>query len=345
MTRRSNPIKTALTFLLPAAIMAAGAFWFFSELRAVAPGSTDKQAVTIPTGSGVRAISRILEDQQLIRHRLAFELAISLAGLSKDLQAGTFELSPSMSATEIGRAVARGKAVKELSLTFVEGWTSAQIGDYLEKQGIGTRQEFMSYASIEDSRTILPDERFDFLAGRPSGATLEGYLFPDTYRVFPDVSQPEVIRKMLLNFGARLTPELRNNLARTGRRLHDVITLASIVEREVGSEQDRRLVADIFWRRLAAGIALQSDATVNYVTGKSALQPTIADTEVDSPYNTYKYRGLPPGPIGNPGLASIKAAVSPESNPYFFFLTDSTGTVHYAKTFEEHLANKKKYLP
>ncbi len=345
MARRSNLLKTTLTFVLPAAVFATGGWWFFSELRAVDPGSKDKQVVTIPTGSGVRAISRLLEDQQLIRHRLAFELAVGLAGLSKNLQAGTFELSPSMSATEIGRAIARGRAVKELSLTLVEGWTSSQIGEYLAKQGIGTREEFISHASVQDSRTILPNERFDFLVGRPPGATLEGYLFPDTYRVFPDVSQPEVINKMLSNFGAKLSPELRSDVVRAGRSLHDVVTLASIVEREVRSEQDRRMAADIFWRRLSAGIPLQSDATVNFVTGKSALQPSSADLEVDSPYNTYKYRGLPPGPIGNPGLNSIKAAVSPEPNPYFFFLTDPAGAVHYAQTFEEHLTNKKKYLP
>jgi UPF0755 protein len=125
--------------------------------------------------------------------------------------------------------------------------------------------------------------------------------------------------------------------------------MASIVEREVGCEknnhvQDCALVADIFWRRIKAGMPLQSDATVNFVTGKSLLQPTNSDLEKDSPYNTYKYRGLPPGPIGNPGLKSIRATIFPQANEYFYFITDAQGVFHYGKTIEDHIANRQKYL-
>jgi len=150
---------------------------------------------------------------------------------------------------------------------------------------------------------------------------------------------------MLDNFDAKLTDELRQEIASQGRTIHEIVTLASILEHEAANDRDRPLIADIFWRRLAAGIPLQSDATVNYVTGKSLASPTIADTEIEHPYNTYRNRGLPPGPIGNPGLASIIAAIRPEANENLFYLHAPDGTTYYARTFEEHKANKVKYLP
>ncbi|MBI4092844.1 MAG: endolytic transglycosylase MltG [Candidatus Kerfeldbacteria bacterium] len=344
MPRRTTVFKSTISFVLPTALVVAGVWWFFSELRALKPNDSTRQMVVIAKNIGVRGVAQQLEGDGLIRNRFAFQLAVGLAGLSKNLQAGTFELAPSMSATEIARLLTKG-SVKEVVLTIPEGWTAKQIGDYLERQGIGTSDDFQQVARAHDSRTVLPDDQFDFLGGRPPAATLEGYLFPDTYRVFPDASTTTVVKKMLQNFNVKVTTELKIEAQRRGYSLFDVVTLGSIVEREVRTEADRRLVADIFWRRLAAGIPLQSDATVNYVTGKNLLQPTQADTEADSPYNTYKYKGLPPGPISNPGFISITAAIRPEPNPYFYFLTDAQGTVHYAKTYEEHLANKQKYLP
>ncbi len=345
MSKRRQHLLATAALVLSIAAVVAGAVWFFAELRPVNGGAEQRVTVTVLAGSGVRQISQQLEAAGLLRSRLAFELAVGLAGFSQQLQAGTFELSRSMSASEIARSIAQGAGVKEVVITVREGWTSRQIGEELEKQGLGRMADFVVAASSHDSRTILPDESFDFLAGRSSQATLEGYLFPDTYRFFPEARAVDVIRKMLANFGKKLTPDLRIVVTQQGRTLFDAVTLASIIEREVVSDIDRRKVADIFWRRLDAGIPLQSDATVNYVTGKNLLQPTLADTEVDSPYNTYKYRGLPPGPIGNPGLASITAVIRPEANTDLYFLTDAAGNVHYAKTFEEHLENKRKYLP
>lgn len=351
MARRSKLVRNTLGFLLPTLLIIAGIWWFFAALGPVDRNRTEKSNVTISKGTGVRAIAQQLEEKGLIRSSIAFQLAVGLGGMAKSLQAGTYELSPSMSATEIARMFVQAKTQREMTLTIPEGWTSKQIGQYFEKQGIGTAEEFTTNASVYDSRTILPDDTFTFLADRPKNATLEGYLFPDTYRVYPDATQKDVIGKMLTNFGTKVTPELREALARSGRKLSDAIILASIVQNEVRCPNettacsDRRIVADIFWRRIAAGIPLQSDATVNYVTGKGKSQPSSADLEVNSPYNTYLNRGLPPGPIGNPGLSSIVAAIRPEANQYFFFLTDASGGVHYAKTYEEHLANKKQYLP
>jgi UPF0755 protein len=182
---------------------------------------------------------------------------------------------------------------------------------------------------------------------------------PDVYHIFVgggmggdrvvdlfagDVKTEDLVATLLRNFGAKLTPTLRAKAAEEGRPLFDVVTMASIVEAEVRGDEDRRMVADIFWRRLDVGMALQADSTVNYVTGKGHASVSLEDTEVESRYNTYKYPGLPFGPICNPGLSAIKAAVDPKPNAYWYFLTDKEGTVHYGKTLDEHNTNKAIYL-
>lgn len=342
--RRTSPIISTIVFLVPVLLIAAALWWFFDEMQPMNAADKGTVTITVPPKSGVRAIADQLSDTGLIRNRYTFIAAVALSGLGKDLKAGTFSLSPSMSATVIARELAKRNAAEEIVLTIPEGWTTAQIAAYLEQKGIGTKEDFISAAGVNDSRVILPDERFDFFAGRPPAATLEGYLFPDTYRVFPDATPADVIKKLLDNFGTKVTPEIRERIQAKGMTIYSVVTLASIVEREVRKDEDRAMVADIFLRRLTIGMPLESDATVNYVTGKSALQPTLTDTEIESPYNTYRNKGLPPGPINNPGLSSITAVINPQPNSYLYFLTDSAGGVHFGTTYEQHLANKQQYL-
>lgn len=348
MPRRGTLVRSLLGFVLPTVAVAAAVTWFFVELGPYSPGSEQKISLTIPYGSSVRSIGRQLEEAKLIRNQYAFDLAVVLAGLNKSLQAGTYELSQGQSATAIARTIGKGQAVTEVTLTIPEGWTSSQIGAYLEEQKIGTKDEFLALAALHDSRDIFPDQTYDFLAGRPLAASLEGYFFPDRYRVFLDATSKDVVGKMLNNFGTRVTNELRQEAIQQGHTLFEVVTLASIVDHEVSIEQkydqDRAMVADIFWRRLKAGIPLQSDATVNYVTGKNLLQPTLSDLQTESLYNTYLHAGLPPGPIGNPGIESIKAVIRPMANQNFYFLTDKAKVFHYAETYEGHLANKQQYL-
>jgi UPF0755 protein len=183
------------------------------------------------------------------------------------------------------------------------------------------------------------------VAARTNADYLEGYLFPDTYRIFATATAEDIVIKMLDNFAVKVVAELQSALAEKNLSWAEVVTLASIVEKEVSLPVDRRLVADLFWRRLQDNYPLQSDATVNFVTNKGLIQPSLADTQVDSLYNTYQNIGLPPGPICNPGLASLEAVVYPLSNTYYFFLTTkSDGQVIYSHTYEEHLQNKAKYL-
>lgn len=243
----------------------------------------------------------------------------------------------------------------EIRVTFLEGWTKEEIAEYLGKKGITTSTEFLLAV-----KNFNPLEYQRFLPKEAAG-NLEGFLFPDTYFI-PQTAPSSttisgiIIKKALDNFGKRVTPEMLSQSGKKDNDLYKIITLASIIEKETGRDtataeekqqldDERKIIAGIFYNRLNAGVALQSDATVNFATKKNLPSPTTADTEVGSPYNTYKYKGLPPGPISNPSLSSIMAALYPETTSYFYFLHDqTTGQVFYAKTYEEHLKNKQKYL-
>ena len=253
---------------------------------------------------------------------------------------GQYLLAQNLNIKEIAQILSRGAGVtKEITLTFIEGWNNKDIAKYLAEKGIAQPNDF--YEVVQKKADWWDD--YDFLLSKPRNLDLEGYLFPDTYRIFRDASIKDVVQRTLNNFDQKLTPELRNEIERQGKTIHDIITLASILEKEVSTDQDRQMVADIFYKRIEAGIALQADSTVNYATGKSVSRATAEDLKIDSPYNTYKYKGLPPGPISNPGISAIRAAIYPSRNSYWYFLTTPEGKVIYSKTFEEHKAAKAKY--
>lgn len=335
------------SFMFPALLISGTIFWFVRELQPVQRSGGPAVSITFEPKTGLRRIATSLQERGLIRNATAFQVAVFLAGFSKDLKAGTYEIVPTDSATAIARRLVRGSGPAEITLKIPEEKDSSlnSIGQYLESQHIGTAEEFIKDASVHDSRNLFPDEKFDFLVGRPATATLEGYLYPDTYRVFANATSQEVIKKMLDNFGTKLTPQLREGITASGFTIHQIVTLASIVELEAKTSQDRALIADIFFRRLAIGMPLESDVTVHYAMNRGGASGQVFDTAYNSPYNTYKYRGLPPGPIDNPGLVSIRAVIAPETNDWLYFLTDATGEVRYAKTYDEHLVNKAKYLP
>ncbi len=206
-----------------------------------------------------------------------------------------------------------------IRLTFIEGWNWRDYEKYLTEQGLWTKD--------------APD-----LKGR------EGYLFPDTYLFNKSYPLNVLIKMMTDNFEKKITPELRQEIERQGKNLPEIIIATSLIEAEARTAEDRKLVADIIWRRLANNMPLQLDSTVNYVTGEKKPAISLKEQDIDSPYNTYKYKGLPPGPINNPGLESIEAAIYPQKNNYWYFLTGKDGKMYYAKNLEEHNLNKMKYL-
>lgn len=233
----------------------------------------------------------------------------------------------------------------EKSVRLIEGWTNEQVAVSLSETMGWAEPEVLAFLNDPGA-----DFRAQFSFLGEEDESLEGYLFPDTYRVYASSSLAEVTTKLLDNFDRKLSLEMRQEIARQGRTIRDVVIMASIVEKEAplqnsgGENRDARLIAGIFWDRLKYGQALQSDATLSYVLKDNKPGHSGQELEVSSPYNTYKYRGLPPGPIANPGLEAIKAAVYPIYSEYNYFLTDSQRRVYYAETYAEHLRNKNLYL-
>lgn len=213
------------------------------------------------------------------------------------------------------------KESQEITVTIPEGLNARQIGDLLKKNGLFDGDKFVSAAEKE-----------------------EGFLFPDTYRFYKDAKPADVISKMEENFDKKITPEILAEISAQKKSLKDIIIMASILEEEVKSTEDRKIVAGILWKRIDRRMGLNVDAALTYVLGKTSAELTAGDLKYDSPYNTYLYRGLPPTPISNPGLDTIKAATNPIASKYFYYLTDKEGAVHYAVTLEEHALNKFKYL-
>ncbi len=248
----------------------------------------------------------------------------------------------------------------EETIRVLEGWTTRDIGQYFAAEGKWTEKEFLDESGwpMIDYRNNKkkPELRdwsndFPFLQDKPEYYGLEGYLYPDTYRIYASSTISEVIEKMLGNFDSKLDDKMRADIKKQGKSIYEIVTMASIIEKEAplnyatGDNREARIISGIFWNRLEIGQGLQSDATLTYIFGDNNPAHSGKDLEIDSPYNTYKYRGLPPGPIANPGILAIQAAIYPIATDYYYFLTSpGDNNVYYARSYDEHLKNKYKYL-
>jgi len=246
----------------------------------------------------------------------------------------------------------------EETAILLEGWTIENIDQYFKERAKWQGDEFFLAAGYKNvynkanKQEFARDfsKEFSFLIDKPENLSLEGYLFPDTYRLFASSTPEEIIIKMLSNFDKKLTPEMRADIKASGKTIHEIITMASIIEKEAPiyaqtDSEAAKIISGIFWNRIKIGMGLQSDASLSYIYNDNKPIHSGEELEVDSLYNTYKYRGLPPGPIANPGLIAIKAAIYPSETNYYYFLTTLDGSaIYYAKTYEEHLRNKYKYL-
>jgi len=241
------------------------------------------------------------------------------------------------------------------SITLIEGWNSQQIANELEKDQLGfDATEFLTIVGQphQDYR-LLPvakwpvdlSNSYSFLNDKPKYTGLEGYLFADTYRFRPSSSAQEVVIKLLDNFDQQLSTNMRQDIEKQGKTIYQIVTMASLLEKEVRTEQDMKIVADIFWRRIKNGQRLESCATLAYLLGVNKPQYSFEETRIDSPYNTYLNYGLPPGPICSPSLKALRSAIYPTANDYNFFLTrPDNGTTVFSRTYDEHKVNKAKYL-
>jgi UPF0755 protein len=317
-------------------------------LSAVDPQDNTLQVVTIPPGSTAGDIGIDLQQRGLIRSSLLFRLAAEQAGVGTSLAAGDYELRRSMTTNEIIQVLAKGQVKRGLVATIPEGWRSEQIADRLEATGVASRDEFLRAVAAP---AAVPGFSVE---GGTVPRTLEGFLFPETYEVPQKVAGSRAAELMVRMFNQRVGDSL-TTAAEPELSPIQVLTLASIVEREAKQPKERSLIAGVYLNRLAAGMPLQADPTVQYAVAsrdgdraaaynywKDSLTP--ADLEIESPFNTYLVKGLPPGPICNPGEASIRAVLSPAQTDYLYFVatTDGSGTHLFARTLAEHNTNVAK---
>ncbi len=328
-------------------LVVIGASVFFNQLNRYFWQSPKhdgvEQSFTINEGDRFMGVAQGLKQQKLIANAMWFRVMAELAGLTNDVQPGTYDLYPHQDYKTILATITAGGKRSDASVTIPEGYTLKQMGALLATKGWATEEE---WAQVTGQFSPLETDPFIVAAKKPDNVDLEGYLFPDTYRFFADATATEIAQTML-----DATAEHVNDLGATpdgdatGMTIHEVLTLASILEREVRQLETMKNVSDIFLKRLEIGMPLQADSTVNYVTGGDDPSISLDDRDnTDSPYNTYKYPGLPPGPISNPGDNAINAALHPKENAYFYFLTDDNGNIYYAETHDEHVENKNRYL-
>lgn len=329
--------KKFLIFIVAAILILGGLVYY--QLYISLDSGTPEKIFTIEKGSGLSVIASQLKQEGLIKSKTAFSFYVFINGGQHKLKAGEYSLSPSMNISEIANKIIKGD-VKGIKITIIEGWNINDIAEYLEGKGIFSKESFLQ--AIIPSKEIIRE--FSFLVDKPEKNNLEGYLFPDTYWINDKTDINEFVKMMLNNFDNRITPEMREEIASQEKTIFEIVTMASIIEKEVATEQDRQIVSGIFWRRLESHFPLQSCATIAYALGVDKWRYSINDTQVNSPYNTYKYAGLPAGPISNPGISAIDAAIYPKETGYLYFLSKPDGETVFSRTLKEHNLAIQKYL-
>ncbi len=301
------------------------------------------KTIEIPSGYGSRMIADKLKQEGFIRSKWFFALFVTLRGEASLLKPGEYEFDNASIKTIAHELV--GGNYAEAIITLPEGGTIDDLNTILQNQRIKTAG-FNVFAKNPPDDVI---STFPFARKAAATGGLEGYLFPDTYHLFLNATHKDIATAFLRNFSGKISP-LQGDIQKSGHSLHDIIIMASMLEREVVSDHDRAIVAGILWKRLQHNIPLQVDATVLYAKkSSSGDDPTKTpltrdDLLIDSPYNTYKYRGLPAGPIGNPGLSAIMASLYPTISPYLYYLSAPDGRTIFSRTLEEHNRAKRKYL-
>lgn len=317
------------------------------RLTTPAGKGTQPMPFVVTAGESADIVAANLQAAGLISDADLFQAYIRYYGIDTQLEAGEFVLDPQMTIPEMARQLTAAVA-QEATLRFIEGWRMEQMVAYLQTVQVA-QIDSRQFAQIVNRQTPLDLSAHDYLVALPADASLEGYLFPDTYRVPLDADAAFLVTAMLANFGQRVTPAMRQAFGVQGLTMLEAVTLASIVEREAVLQGERAVIAGVFYNRLAQGMRLETDPTVQYALGFQPEEDTwwksplfLSDLEVDSPYNTYLYNGLPPGPIANPGLSALEGVAFPEKTTFLFFFADCQaaipGTHLFSETYEEHLA-------
>lgn len=321
--------------LVAACVAAVAAFLLYARAEQPFKGYMgSEQFVDLPPGANTRTIGAKLVQAGVVRDNVTFRVALWRTGVSRQLKAGEYRFDEPVSALDVVRKIARGEVYLR-PITFPEGLMIDDMAALFEAHGFGTAASFRAAAS---DRSLIAD--LD-----PQARDLEGYLFPETYALTRRTSASDVVRMMVRRFHQVFAP-LRDEATAEGMSVRQVVTLASIVEKETGKPDERPLVAAVYWNRLRIGMGLQCDPTVIYAlrrAGRYSGNLTRDNLSWDSPYNTYLHAGLPPGPIAAPGRASLEAAVHPAAADYLYFVSRNDGSHVFARTLEEHNRNVYRY--
>lgn len=327
-------ITKSLTVFFSIAILTSlvGIIWFKFQSRPVAPNSNGVVSLSIQKGESLDQIARKLKEKKLIKSVPAFKIQVAISGLSRSLQAGQYRLSKDLPLKEVITRLTKGTS--DRWITLIEGWRREQYA-----------QKIVDELSENNPEYNFDSDRFLIIT-----AEHEGRLYPDTYAIPLDASSEEILTQLLENYQNHIS-NLSNNTTLSNEQ---ALALASLVEREAANNSERPTIAGILYKRLQNDWPLQVDATVQYIIANRECKIltcnwwpnniTREDININSPYNTYNQPGLPPSPIANPSISSIKAAYDPVQTPYWFYLHDSSGEIHYAKNIEEHNKNVEYYL-
>jgi len=313
--------KIFIVIIIAVILFAGVSLWWKNGLSAVSSRDISQKVFVIPKGTSVRAIGNELKKEGLIKDPVVFFIYIRQNKLDQNIQAGSYKLSASMDLPKIMETIRVGTV--DTWVTIPEGLRSEEIAEILERE--------------------IPTFDSSWVATLKSE---EGYLFPDTYLIPKDASISTVISIFKNNFYSKIKDI---GMTDNDAKLNEIVILASLIEREALRDDEKPMIASVLYNRLNEGMALDIDATLQYAKGKSSkgkwwVVPMGVDRQIDSPYNTYKYPGIPPGPIANPGIEAIRAAKSPASSDYFFYIHDNGGNVHFSKNLEGHNQNIEKYL-
>ena len=314
-------LLSALFFVLSLIILFFIFLWDKTFLP-LDPFSVQLEIFVVSSGQGAKEISENLQKQGLIKYGFLFQAYVFFTGRADDLQAGDYELSRVMAIPEIAEKISSGNRIKRM-ITIIEGWDLSDVENELKEKGFAGAEKIFE---IEKQKKI------------------EGYLFPDTYEIFLEEGVAGAVNKMLANFEEKITQGLREEIEAQGKSLSDIIIMASLIEKEVRTMADKKTVSGVLWKRMGIGMPLQVDAAIAYIKGGKITKISLEDLKIDSPYNTYKNKGLPQGPICSPGLDSIIAAIYPQKTSYFYYLSTPAGRTIFSATLAEHNAAKNRYL-
>ncbi|MDD5088530.1 MAG: endolytic transglycosylase MltG [bacterium] len=311
-------------------LLALEVFSRFLLEGSAAEGPRRMVEITIPEGAGVSDIAQILLDADLIEHPAMFRYAVRMLGADTRLQAGHMMLASGQSLLELIRNMTSARAIG-IPVTIREGITAREIAGILHARLGMVSVAFLDavFGSVFVRELVLV------------GPSLEGFLFPDTYFIATGTEPARIALRMVANFRNHLPKDIEERLARSGMTLHQIVTLASIIEWETMASSEARLISSVYHNRLRRGMLLQADPTVSYALGRGPSRLFYSDLTVDSPYNTYRNTGLPPGPINNPGWNSMDAAMNPQPTGYLYFVSNGDGTHTFTSTLDEHLSAKR----